>query len=92
MNTAVKIIRPAEDDFLIDVAKIAAERSMHLVTDGEEVMVCSVIPVGWRKMAVKFKPKGLDAIAGLQKRNVSDSEVLQRIVNGYFPAETHDPH
>ena len=91
MNTAVKIIRPAEEDFLIDVAKLAAERSMHLVTDGDEVMVCSVIPVGWRKMAVKFKPKKRDAITEFQKRSGSDSEVLQRIVNGYFPAESHDP-
>ena len=85
MSTAVKIIRPAEDDFLIDVAKLAAERSMHLVTDGEEIMVCSVIPVGWRKMAVKFRPQWVASYSASGSR--TDSEVLQRIIDGYFPLE-----
>ena len=86
MNTAVKIIRPAEEDFLIDVAKLAAERSMHLVTDGDEVMVCSVVPVGWRKMAVKFRPQWIASNSASGSR--TDSEVLRRIIDGYFPLET----
>lgn len=80
MNSPVKIIRPAEDDRLFDVATFAAERSMHVVTDGDDVIVCSVIPVGWRKMAVKFRQHDATSVTASSSGHKPDADVIQRFV------------
>ncbi len=52
----VKIIVPHANDRLYDVAQTAVRESMHLISDGKQVILCSVIPVGWKKFAVKERP------------------------------------
>ena len=53
----VRIIVPPKDACLFDVAAQAASDQMHVVHNGSQVVVCSIVPVGWNKLVVKEKPK-----------------------------------
>lgn len=55
-SNTIRIIRPQAGDRLIDFAELAVEQSLHLITNGSDMILCSIIPVGWRKFHVKFKP------------------------------------
>jgi hypothetical protein len=52
----IRMIIPLPDERLFDVATKAVAQSMHLVSNGSQVIACSVIPVGWKKIAVKERP------------------------------------
>ena len=58
----VRIIVPPKDACLFDVAAQAASDQMHVVHNGSQVVVCSIVPVGWNKLVVKEKPKKDGAI------------------------------
>jgi hypothetical protein len=54
----IRMFIPLSNERLFDVATKAVAQSMHLVSNGSQVIACSVIacsviPVGWKKMAVK---------------------------------------
>ena len=56
---STRVLMPSDEDRLIDVAEFAARESLHLITDGYATILCSIIPAGWRKFAVKHKPPAL---------------------------------
>lgn len=41
---------------LLAIAQSAAARHLHLITDGQRSVLCSIIPPGWRLMRVVVKP------------------------------------
>ena len=41
---------------LLAIAQNANARHLHLITNGKRSVLCSIIPKGWRAMAVKQKP------------------------------------
>ena len=84
MSPPIKVIRPAKEERLIDVAERAVEQSMHLITDGDDLILCSVIPVGWRKFAVKFKHPISEASRAIRVTGAEDHLEL-------FQRETHGP-
>lgn len=45
-----------DDALLVDVAAAAAERGMFVISNGRKTVVSPVIPPGFFKVAVKFKP------------------------------------
>lgn len=54
-DPAITIIIPSGEDRLCDVATKAIADQMYVIHNGATVIVCSIIPVGWRKLAVKDK-------------------------------------
>ena len=62
-NQVVHLFVPRGDDLLIDVVKRAKAEQMHVIHNGSMVMVCSVIPVGWKRLPVA----GID-----RKKHVAD--------------------
>ena len=55
-DNVIRVLRPAKDACLIDVAEYAVAASLNLITNGSELILCSEIPEGWKKFGVKFKP------------------------------------
>ena len=58
----IRFIRPAQEACLVDVAEMAVRESLNLVTNGVELILCSIVPTGWRKFAVKYKPTSTQQI------------------------------
>lgn len=54
-GNTIRVIRPAQEACLIDVAELAVTESLNLITNGADLILCSIIPAGWCKFAVKFK-------------------------------------
>ena len=54
---AVQFFVPPEEARLFDVAVQAKADQMHVLHKGLQIIVCSVIPAGWRKVAVKERPE-----------------------------------
>ena len=57
-NLAASPIRfhvPDEDASFFDVAQVAAAEQMFVVQNGKQVIVCSIVPVGWKKVWVSLK-------------------------------------
>lgn len=53
----VKVIIPDGNDCLFDVVARAKNAGMHVVSNGKMIILCSVIPVGWKRMNwVKSRP------------------------------------
>ena len=85
----VCVIVPGDDERLIDVVRRAKENGMYVLHDNSQIIVCSVIPVGWRKLGVNVEghmkqlpacaPPALKAAA-----RTSDSEALSN-----HPGPTH---
>lgn len=55
----VRFLIPNGEDRLYDVAQRAVAEQMHVIHNGSTIMVCSVIPAGWKKLAVKEKTRKL---------------------------------
>lgn len=54
-DPAIRVIIPSGEDRLFDVAEKAVADQMYVIHNGSTVLVCSIIPAGWKKMAVKDK-------------------------------------
>ena len=54
--TEARVIVPDDDERLIDVA---IRDEMFVIHNGSQVIVCSIIPVGWKKLAIRAAPDGL---------------------------------
>ena len=53
----VKVIIPDGEASLFDVVAKAKDAGMHVVSNGKMIVVCSIIPVGWKRMNwVKERP------------------------------------
>ena len=48
--TEARVIVPDDDERLIDVA---IRDEMFVIHNGSQVIVCSIIPVGWKKLAIR---------------------------------------
>lgn len=46
---------PSEAE-LLQIMQQANARHLHLITDGKQSRLCSIIPPGWRLHRVSFKP------------------------------------
>lgn len=46
----VKVVIPDGNSSLFDVVVNARAKGMHVVTNGKMIVVCSVVPAGWRRM------------------------------------------
>lgn len=59
-DPTIRVIIPSGEDRLFDVAEKAVADQMYVIHNGSTVLVCSIIPAGWKKMAVKDKtPRNL---------------------------------
>ena len=54
-DAGVRVIVPGDDERLIDVVRRAKENGMYVLHDNSQIIVCSVIPVGWRKLGVNVE-------------------------------------
>ena len=54
-DPAIRVIIPSGEDRLYDVAERALADQMYVIHNGSTVLVCSIIPAGWKKLAVKDK-------------------------------------
>ena len=54
-DPAIRVIIPSGEDRLYDVAEKALADQMYVIHNGSTVLVCSIIPAGWKKLAVKDK-------------------------------------
>lgn len=54
-DPAIIVIIPNGEERLFDVAKKAVADQMYVIHNGSTVLVCSIIPAGWKKLAVKDK-------------------------------------
>mgnify|MGYP003392493236 CR=1 FL=1 len=50
-----RVIVPGDEERLIDVATRAIRDEMFVIHNGARVIVCSIIPVGWKKLAIRDK-------------------------------------
>lgn len=50
-----RVIVPDDDERLIDVATRAIRDEMFVIHNGSRIIVCSIIPVGWKKLAIRNK-------------------------------------
>lgn len=41
---------------VIDIARLACARHLHIITDGHRTVLSPEIPPGWYKIGVKIKP------------------------------------
>ena len=57
--TEARVIVPDDDERLIDVATRAIRDEMFVIHNGSQVIVCSIIPVGGKKLAIRAAPDGL---------------------------------
>lgn len=48
----IRAIVIPDDALVIEVAREAAAQHLHLITDGNRHVLCSVVPPGWRRCAV----------------------------------------
>lgn len=48
-----RVIVPGDEERLIDVATRAMQDEMFVIHNGSRVIVCSIIPVGWKKLAIR---------------------------------------
>lgn len=55
IDPAIKVIIPDDDACLCDVAEKALAEKMHLIHVGRSVVLCSIIPSGLTRMAIKNK-------------------------------------
>lgn len=51
-----RVIIPDAEDRIAEVEALAISESLHVVTGGTMVFLCSVIPVGGARMAIKNRP------------------------------------
>lgn len=54
-DPAIVVIIPNGEERLFDVARKAVADQMYVIHNGSTVLVCSIIPAGWKKLAVKDK-------------------------------------
>ena len=54
-DPAIKVIIPNGEERLFDVAEKAVADQMYVIHNGSTVLVCSIIPAGWKRLAVKDK-------------------------------------
>ena len=52
----VRFLVPDGEASFFDVAQTAAAEQMFVVHNGKQMIVCSVVPVGWKKVWVKRNP------------------------------------
>lgn len=50
--TKARIIVPGDEERLVDVTNKAFRDEMYVIHNGAMVIVCSIIPVGWKKLAI----------------------------------------
>lgn len=47
-----RVVIPDGDALLIDVADMAAREAMYVIHNGQRVIVCSTVPVGWKRLGI----------------------------------------
>ncbi|TXT28122.1 MAG: hypothetical protein FD131_3255 [Rhodocyclaceae bacterium] len=52
-STKARIIVPGDEERLVDVANKAFRDEMYVIHNGSMVIVCSIILVGWKKLAIR---------------------------------------
>jgi hypothetical protein len=56
MNNVITMEHIPSDAELLEIAKSAAARGFHLISNGKRSAICSLIPTGWYAMPVMIKP------------------------------------
>jgi hypothetical protein len=51
--TEARIIVPGGEERLVDVATRAIQDDMYVIHNGAMVIVCSILLVGWKKLAIR---------------------------------------
>jgi|GEM_PF-4573998 len=51
MSALITTVLVPDDALVFEVAREAAARHLHLITDGHRHLLCSIVPPGWRRCA-----------------------------------------
>ena len=66
-SAVVRVMIPDAEASFDEVARTAVRESMHMVSSGKGLILCSVIPPGrgWTKFALKEKPAAKETVHAL---------------------------